>query len=486
MATGWQKLGEMLAGGGGGDEAYRARMMENARLGTALGQDRALRLKEAALLGLDEALIGLGNSPDQARAFGALGRADLNPEQFTGAGIDLGTRRAQDAAFAAVQGGGGMAAANPYLALQEGKPLKFADIKGDTVFNPYEQPLGQALVTTDLGQARIRERDAGAAENYAQARAAETRAQLNDAKRTNPGSFYDTGGMGGTLGAPTMMGPRNIPIVSTGDKTLDRENWNRVQTGLEALDTIEDLRPLAQDPRNFGITGKLRGAMRDLIAQGDALALQFGGEASRIRDEIKASGSDVDLGEFNEDRPLLQVMSSVLAFKRARALSGPGVMSNQDYKNAAIGLDPTSIFADKDKFIATIDAIERQTAESISRFTPQGHQSLGVPRALADRLGVGGSDTPASPSGRLDPSSAARVIADIEAERGAPLTPEQRQQAIQQLTTGSGQMDMAIPEPRRTLDQMPIGEIGGGAIGGPVPAGGKRRIRFDAQGNQIP
>ncbi len=391
MATGWQRLGEMLSGGGsGGDEAYRARLMENARMGTALGQDRALRLKEAALLGLDEALLGGGNTPEQARMLATIGRAGGNPEQYTGAGIDIGTRRAQDAAFEAVRSGGGMAAANPYLALQQGKPVELSDIKGDTVFNPYDVPLDQALVTTELGRARIGEREAAAQENLAQGRAAETRAQLNTAKRTNPSAFYNTGEGGvGTLGAPTMTGPRGIPIVSTGDKVLDRENWGRVQSGLEALDVIESLKELSADERNFGLVGSLRGVTQNLIQQGNAMAKQFGGEAARIRNEIQAGAADVDMAQFDERLPLINLMANVLAYKQARALSGSGQLSNQDFNNARVGIDPTSMLANRQQFLAAINAIEQNTVNQIARFTPQAQADLGIPGVLADRLGVG-------------------------------------------------------------------------------------------------
>lgn len=406
MATGWQKLGEMLAGGGGGDEAYRARMMENARMGTALGQDRALRLKEAALLGLDEALIGLGNTPDQARAFGALGRADLNPEQFTGAGIDLGTRRAQDAAFAAVQKGGGLEAAAPYLALQEGKAIPTVDVKGDTLFNPHGA-LDQALVPTPLGEARIGERQAAAGAQGA----------LDWRRRSQP--FTGTaGGAGGTSAdgiqyeGPVTAGPRGMVIISTGDKVLDRQNYTRTLADVEIIDTINSIRKVAGDERNFGAVGAIRSTIQDLIKQGDATAQQFGGEAARIRNEIQGGAADVDLGLFDPDIPAINLYNNVLAFKLARSLDPSGRLSNDDVKRAqeAIG-NPQGILGNREKYLSNLESIEREANYRIDALKPrQRLNSGGLPQAL----GIEGDDSFNS----LDPNE--RVKAATYNERGIP------------------------------------------------------------------
>jgi len=441
MATGWQKLGEMLAGGGGGDEAYRARMMENARMGTALGQDRALRLKEAALLGLDEALIGLGNSPDQARAFGALGRADLNPEQFTGAGIDLGTRRAQDAAFAAVQKGGGLEAAAPYLALQEGKAIPTVDVKGDTLFNPYGT-LDQALVPTPLGEARIGERQAAAGAQGA----------LDWRRRNAP--FSGAAGAGGTSAdgiqyeGPVTTGPRGMVITSTGDKVLDRQNYTRTLADVEIIDTINSIREVADDERNFGAVGAVRSTIQDLIQQGDATAQQFGGEAARVRNEIQSGAADVDLGLFNPNIPAINLYNNVLAFKLARSLDPSGRLSNDDVKRAqaAIG-NPQGILGNREKYLSNLESIEREAKYRIDALKPrQRLNSGGLPQAL----GIEGDDSFNS----LDPNE--RVKAATYNERGIPF---------------------------HIMDGKVMEGLSHGA--GDTTAGGQRRIRYDAQGNRI-
>lgn len=440
MATGWQRLGEMLAGGGG-DEAYRARMLENARLGQELTRDDLLRGKRIAMETLGEALAGFGYSPEQARAAQALAWAGKNPEQFTGARLDLGKISAQDAALEAVRQGGGIDAANPYLAVLQGKPVATVDIKGDTLFNPYGT-LDQALVPTPLGEARIGERKAAEVENYAQADSARSRGALADAKRTTPGLFYGNGGMTGTQGMPTIPGPRGLVLVSSGDKTMDRQRWQTAEASLEVLDLINSIREVGQDERNYGLTGKLRGTFQNLAEQGDALAAQFGGEARRIRDEIRATGSDVNMEFFDPNLPVLEFMSNVLAYKQARALSGGGQLSNRDVADARKNIDPTSMMSSKRSYMATLDALERMNTDRIVRMTPRAQAELGLPQGLADALAVGGP-----PPGLLDSSSAESLIAQIEADLGRPLTAIERQQAIQQMTTGQGEFNVSVGAP---------------------------------------
>lgn len=256
MATGWQKLGEMLAGGGGGDEAYRARMMENARLGTALGQDRALRLKEAALLGLDEALIGLGNTPQQAGGLGALGRAGLNPEQFTGAGIDLGTRRAQDAAFEAAKSGD-LNLLNRYLAAQEGKTVDLTQVQGNTVINPFATPASQGtLAATPLGEAMIGAQEASAAQRYAAAGANEALEErrrrpatvaggkAGGPKKVSPTDAKNLDDLAGRLLPPDTEFPVDLRNkVSTRAAELYAVNQNAQMAVMQALEELTDIQP---------------------------------------------------------------------------------------------------------------------------------------------------------------------------------------------------------------------------------------------------
>src|SRR5690606_3687391 len=250
MATGWQRLGEMLAGGGG-DEAYRARMLENARLGQELTQDDLLRGKRIAMETLGEALAGFGYSPEQARAAQALAWAGKNPEQFTGARLGLGKISAQDAALEAVRQGGGIDAANPYLAVLEGKPVATADIKGDTLYNPFGG-LGQALVPTPLGEARIGERQAAAGAQGA----------LDWRRRNAPRA---TGAAGGKVDGPKKVAPTDaknlddlagrllppdteFPVdlrnkVATRAAELYAVNQNAQMAVMQALEELTDIQP---------------------------------------------------------------------------------------------------------------------------------------------------------------------------------------------------------------------------------------------------
>lgn len=173
MATGWERLGAALAAGSpGAREARRDEMLGDllvrGRQGEALKQDI---MKTGGLEGLGDALVGMGFDPSHASGLAAIGRAGLNPEQYTGARGDLQGQGYRQAMVDAGLGGDIVRAGAYSLGLAD-KPLEMTKITDGTAYNPYAAPGLGDMLTTDVGQSTIRQRNAAAGASNAQAQAA--------------------------------------------------------------------------------------------------------------------------------------------------------------------------------------------------------------------------------------------------------------------------------------------------------------------------
>lgn len=197
---GWQTLGAVLGSGPGRrEDAFRSRMAENLSLGA---RDHALRqsvMKTDALGGgLGSELVGLGYSGDQARAVEMIVRAGGNPENFTGALGDILGQGYQQAARDRAVAGDYMGAQGELYGLAKG-PLEMTKISDGTAYNPYTSPGLGDMLTTDVGQSTIRQRDAAA--GASRASAASTMGRLGIAQQQfalqRSGLWNPSGGGGG-------------------------------------------------------------------------------------------------------------------------------------------------------------------------------------------------------------------------------------------------------------------------------------------------
>lgn len=286
MASNWDRVGDYLAqqrqpaswaqqlGGslgyllGGGpkrdaEAAYTARMGDLLALGLKDQQMQQAVLKTAALNGLGDALSGFGYTPEQAAAAATLGRAGLNPEQYTGARGDL---QAQGFHQDAVDAGrrGDWAGANGSLLGVANGPVQLATIEGQNLIGNRLVPGGGSVATTEQGRAsmeadaaRARASDASAASSRASAQAtlgrlrlAQRQFELQRQGKWNP-SGSAIGGSGGSYTAPSQTSMMRMlgdtitdaygqkQTVLNPDKAQDFELWRRAhpeyRNGEEAL-----------------------------------------------------------------------------------------------------------------------------------------------------------------------------------------------------------------------------------------------------------
>ncbi len=187
MATGWERLGVALGQMSPGarearQEQYLGDLIQRGR------QDQLLRqeiMQTAGLEGLGDSLIRMGFDPEMAGGMAGLGRAGLNPTQFTGARGDLqeqGFR--QDAVGDALAGNWNGANAN-LMGVARG-PVQLATVEGQNLLGNRLLEGGGAVSTTEQGQANI-----GAAAARARASDASAASSYASAARTRQGAGID-------------------------------------------------------------------------------------------------------------------------------------------------------------------------------------------------------------------------------------------------------------------------------------------------------
>lgn len=178
MATGWARVGEALAGLSPGAREARTEKLLGDMVARGINGEKLKQgiMKTGAMEGLGDALAGFGYTPEQAQAAAALGRAGLNPKQYSGALGELlqqGYRR--QAVEAETQG-----EANKYLRGVSSGPQRTAFVQGgNIILDPYSD--APAISPTKQGRAQIE-----TSQTRANAYAADRRDA--SAKRANGGS----------------------------------------------------------------------------------------------------------------------------------------------------------------------------------------------------------------------------------------------------------------------------------------------------------
>ncbi len=226
--------------------------------------------------------------------------------------------------------------------------------------------------------------------NQAKIDLSEARTRLTDARTGNVGKnrgievFGPDGNIIAKIGG--NMGP--TPTTRTREqKTLVENQRTR---GMIAV-----AREVGADNLNYGISGKIRGTVQDLIEQGDALGTTLGDFGRDIQQTIKVTKSDVSLTEFNTDLIAIQMLSHFIAFRIVEMTQPGSRVSNQDYAKAVERVGTKGPLANKKRFFASLDTLERllDVSDKTSKKLLRGEMSLeenGV-RAPADNQGQTGA-----------------------------------------------------------------------------------------------
>jgi hypothetical protein len=229
-STGWAAIGNALAGGGGSEQrAYQTGVVQGAQSANLLEEARKRRDANLALQGINaQSFTGAQSDPNGqggAALLSALVHAGVNPDQVASALGEMQNTSQRGQVFQqAQQPGVSVAALNPVLAALNGKPVETSKIEGNTIINPYLDPISQAQVggnqPTAIGQADIAEK--GAQAKSALAAAFEHSAQgqhalatINDVQTDSLGNAVLVNrGTGGSkpvldaLGEPVALGTK--------------------------------------------------------------------------------------------------------------------------------------------------------------------------------------------------------------------------------------------------------------------------------------
>lgn len=198
---GFRDLGAALFGNGGRTQAaYQDGMRGAAQTDAMLMDAKMKRQKAMAMSELADKIAATGQFPPEVASMISTAMLSGNdPTKISGYRGDVQKQGIIDESLGAARGGN-IDLLNNLATVLEGKPRERTQITQGMAFDPYAAP-NQQMQTTPVGGADIaatlalgRERDAGAAENYATASAADALAGLRT--RTDP-NVRAPGGAGG-------------------------------------------------------------------------------------------------------------------------------------------------------------------------------------------------------------------------------------------------------------------------------------------------
>lgn len=211
---GFRALGEALFGGGARkqaayDEGRRGAAQTDALLSQAmLKRDEAMKRTQ-----FREKAVAAGIPLEQADLLSTAFGAGYDPTKISGYSGDMLKQGLMNEGAVAARGGD-IDLLNNLMTVFQGKPRERTQITQGMAFDPYAAPT-QGMQTTPVGAADIaaalalgRERDAGAAENFAQASAADALAGLRG--RTDP-NLRASGSGSKTLSADVMAMFKDVP-----------------------------------------------------------------------------------------------------------------------------------------------------------------------------------------------------------------------------------------------------------------------------------
>lgn len=194
--------------------AYQEGLRGAAQTDALLADASAKRQKAMAMSNVPGAISGTGQfTPEVSSLISNVLLSGLDPTKISGYSGDM-QKQGLIGEGAVAARGGDIDLLNNLATLLEGKPRERTKITQGMAFDPFAAP-DQSMQTTPVGAADIaaalalgRERDAGAAENFAQASAAEALAGLRG--RTDP-NLRASGGGSKTLSADVMAMFKDVP-----------------------------------------------------------------------------------------------------------------------------------------------------------------------------------------------------------------------------------------------------------------------------------
>jgi hypothetical protein len=173
---------------------------------------------------------------------------------------------------------------------------------------------------------------------------------------------------------------------------------SRVQQQLlstdQTLDTARTLRDLvSSSPSSQGLVGSLRGTAQDIVQTGGDLGQFFGGAIEEANQAVRNGMLDAGVAaqNFDPNIPAIQMMTNLLAWQYAKALSGDRV-SNEQLNQARVAIGGEGIFANRANTLTRLDqliqSMERQRAnlQPMAPGVGYGNQPVAAPAGGATRL----------------------------------------------------------------------------------------------------
>jgi hypothetical protein len=158
----------------------------------------------------------------------------------------------------------------------------------------------------------------------------------------------------------TMIGD----IQDTQSGMTASTNSDVQKTGLAINDTkatVQQLQQMiAQNPGSTGLAGVLRGTVQDVLATGDDLAHQWGGQIAELQQAVAANpelSAVVGPNGFDPSIPAIEMQSTLLAFQLAKVLAGGDRISNQQFDYARSMVGSTAILANTSASTAKLSGI---------------------------------------------------------------------------------------------------------------------------------
>lgn len=224
--AGYSNIGEALFGGGARKrDAFNQGASQAAQLELLLAKARQEVDQAQKRAQFRQTLEQQGIAPEQAAILDATFGSGYDPTKLSGYQGDQ-QRIGLTGEAAGLARGGDVDAMNNILTVIDGKPRTRTQITGGMAFDPYAAPQ-QAMQTTPIGLADIaataalgRQRDAGAAESYADA------ALRN---RTDPNIRASGSSAGGGSLSPDLMAmfSRPNPMDPAGKPSIDPEIYQQ-------------------------------------------------------------------------------------------------------------------------------------------------------------------------------------------------------------------------------------------------------------------
>jgi hypothetical protein len=184
-------------------------------------------------------------------------------------------------------------------------------------------------------------------------------------------------------------------------------------TGIAINDTKATVQRLEQmiaaNPGSTGIAGLLRGTAQDVLATGNDLAKQWGGQIAELQSAIAADPSlaaVVGPGGFDPSIPAIEMQATLLSFQLAKVLAGGDRISNQQFEYARSMVGSSSLLANTASTAAKMAEINQFLDGMAQR--RENVQASPIAR-VGESLGTGAPPAAATPTRATNPTTGETV-----------------------------------------------------------------------------